>query len=140
MSPFLDHDHDHEKWGQSGSISFYLSNTEYAVLRGTSKLNWSRKVHFAQSWLGRHSIPTWFHQKWWPENFTLLALRQTTTNAPSIIPYPMGGQIFKVIFLQFWLQIQIPGKKLPEETIFLFSIFWKEVGQTSQKLKNKWVS
>ena len=67
-------------------------------LLSPSGLNWSRKVHFAQWWLGRHSISTWFHQIWWPENFTLLALWRTITNAPSIIPYPMGGQIFKVIF------------------------------------------
>ena len=43
-----------------------------------------RKVRCARSWLGRHSIPTWCHKKWWPENFTPLTLLQTTTNAPSI--------------------------------------------------------
>ena len=33
---------------------------------------------------------------------------------------PMGGQIFKFIFLPFWLQIQFPLEKVSMQTIFLF--------------------
>ena len=102
---------------------------------GLGTLIWSRKVHFVWSWLGRHSIQTRFHQKWCPENFTPLAPWHTSTNAHSIIPYPMGGQIFKVIFLQFWLKIQIPCKKLREESVFLFCKFLQEHLQNQEKLQ-----
>ena len=47
-------------------------------------------------------------------------------------PYGGGGQNFKLILLQFWLQIQIPDRK----TAFHLLMFWKEVGQISQK-KNR---
>ena len=46
----------------------------------------------------------------------------------------MGGQNFKMIFLQFWLQIRIPIKKLPEETIFFFNIL---KGSRSNKQKTE---
>ena len=67
-----------------------------------------RKGYFAWSWLGRHSVLTWFHQKWCQEHFTPLALWQTTINGLSIIPYPIyiyiGVKFSKWLFLQFWLQ------------------------------------
>ena len=98
-------------------------------------LTWSRKVHFARSWLGRHFIQTWFHQRWCPENFTPLAQWRTTTNAHSILPYPMGGQIFKVIFLQSWLKIHIICKRLREESVFLFCKFPQEHLRNQEKLR-----
>ena len=66
--------------------------------------NFVQKVHIARSWLGRHSIQTWFHQKWCPESFASLTLWHTSTNAHLITPYPMGGQIFKGIFFcnSYW--------------------------------------
>ena len=44
-------------------------------------------------------------------------------------PTPMGGQNFKMIFLQIWLQIRIPLKKVAIKTAFLFDKFWSEVVQ-----------
>ena len=52
----------------------------------------------------------------------------------------MGGQIFKFIFLQFWLQIQIPLKNVSTQIALLFLKYkWKHC-QKFQKPQKKRVS
>ena len=127
---------------------FLLGNSEWAILGNyeewdTSpfgKSSWAStsplRIHVFSHWNKKGPGFYWqTHQAidWWKQNCE--NPYQLLRPDPRFWPYPMGSRFFKVVFFMFWVQIQIPLKKLPTETTFLFKIFSWEHCQKCKKLQ-----